>query len=229
MIHRSRRAALALLLLAAAACGGAAPPSGAKTTVISFKNLDCSDCGDQVSGDLAKMEGVYSAKFDKVKAEMTVVAAPTFDALAAAKKAKHDDEVFDLLLGAGQGSYLPWKEAPPGADVKTIVEGGVDVPDLTPHLVPGKVTIMDFGAKWCEPCRLLDEHLVAVMRDRQDIAYRKLDVGDWDTPLGTRYLKGVPALPYVIIFDKKGAKVDAIAGFDAKKVDAAIAKASAAP
>lgn len=214
--------------LALTACGAAGPPAEARTTVVSFVGLDCSDCGDELAEKLKKREGVYSTSFDKRRAELTVVAAPTFDVLAAAKADK-SDEPFELVLGAGKGTYLPWKPVPEGADIKTVVEGGVDVPDLKPHLVEGKVTLMDFGAKWCEPCRELDEHLAKVVAGRQDVAYRKLDVGDWDTPLGMRYLKGVAALPFVIVFDKTGKEVDRISGLDLKRVDAAIAKAAATP
>ena len=66
-----------------------------------------------------------------------------------------------------------------------------------------------------------------MLASRSDLAYRKLDVGDWDTPLGARYLKGVKALPYVLVFDKGGKQVAAISGLDLPALDAALAKASA--
>jgi hypothetical protein len=48
------------------------------------------------------------------------------------------------------------------------------VPDLAPHRVRGKVTGVDFSAIWCEPCRKLDEHMMATVQRRPDVAYRKL-------------------------------------------------------
>jgi hypothetical protein len=52
-----------------------------------------------------------------------------------------------------------------------------------------------------------------------------MNIVDWDTPLAARYLKGIPELPYVLVYDGKGARVDAIPGADLVRLDAAIAKA----
>lgn len=229
-ICRAARAALSLVFVffffSAVSCGGSQIPADARTTVLSLSNLDCGECGDMLASNLAKQKGVYKAAFNKRRAEVTVVASPSFDVFTTAKQAAAKEE-FQLVLGAGKGSYLAWAQSPAGADVKTVAKDGEDVPDLAPHLVKGKVTIVDFSAIWCEPCRTLDEHVLKTIEKRPDIAYRKLDVGDWDTPLAQRYLKGIPNLPYVIVFGKNGERVDAIAGLDLAKLDAAIAKGGA--
>ncbi len=213
-------AALALTL---AACGGAQVPKDARTTVLSFDNLDCSDCGHELAEKLGKKPGVYRTKFDNRTAELTVVAAPSFDVLGTAKGLAQGEE-YRLELGAGKGHYIAWTKPPEGIDVQTVAKDGADVPDLLPHLVRGKVTVIDFGAIWCDPCRKLDDHMLATLQKRDDVAYRKLDIGDWDTPLAQRYLKNVPALPYVLVFGKNGEKVDSIAGLDLARLDAAIGK-----
>jgi thiol-disulfide isomerase/thioredoxin len=110
--------------------------------------------------------------------------------------------------------------------VKTVATNGEDVPDLKPMLAPGKVTVVDFSAIWCEPCRKLDDHMAKLLESRKDVAYRKLDIGDWDTPLAQRYLKNIAALPYVIVYGPSGAKVQDVAGLDLPGLDAAIAKAA---
>jgi thiol-disulfide isomerase/thioredoxin len=200
-----------VLALALGACGGAQIPPDAKTTTLSLVGADCADCGAALVARLRERPGVYAATFDKQKAEVTLAAAPTFDPLSEART-------------AGRGTYLPWTKPPEGADVATIAEGGADVPDLAPHLVKGKVTVIDFGALWCEPCRKLDEHMMGLLAKRPDVAYRKLDIGDWDTPLAQRYLKSAAALPFVIVYDAAGTRVTEIAGLDLAKLDMAIGK-----
>jgi thiol-disulfide isomerase/thioredoxin len=224
-------AALLATSLAASACGGGIP-ANAKTTVVSLAGADCAECGESMVSSLGKAKGVYSVRFDKRKVEVTVVADPGFDALAAVQQAR-GAEPFEAKLGAGQGSYVAWKAPPPGADVVVANRDGADVPDLTTHFAKGKVHVVDFSAPWCGPCRALDEHLVEVAAARPDVRYVKLDIGDWDSPLAARYLRGVAALPYVLVYDKAGKRLEAVSGLDLARVDRAIdqagSKAPAAP
>lgn len=217
------RSALALSsLLCLAACGGVEPaPEGARTTVVSLRKIDCEECGAELVADLRERPGVYSAAFDRRRAEIAVTASPSFDVTGAVKQLAAD-EGFEAVLGGGKGEYLGWATYPEGADARTIAEGGADIPDLGAQVVRGKVTVIDFAASWCMPCRKLDAHMAKVLEARQDVAYRKLDIVDWETPLARRYLKQVSKLPYVIVYDTSGAQVDAIAGLAIDKLDAAI-------
>ncbi|KYF92265.1 hypothetical protein BE20_12235 [Sorangium cellulosum] len=209
-------------VLCLAACGGAQPASSdARTTVVSLRNIDCEACGAELVADLRERPGVYAATFDKRRAEIAVTASSSFD-VADAVKQLAADEGFEAVLGGGKGQYLGWATFPEGADARTISEGGADIPDLGAHVVPGKVTVIDFAASWCLPCRKLDAHMAKVLQARRDVAYRKLDIGDWGTPLAQRYLKHVSKLPYVIVYDATGAHLDAIAGLELDKLDAAI-------
>lgn len=212
--------------LLVASCATTGSREEAKTTVVSFTELDCSKCGDDMARALITEEGVFKTAFDKKTAELTVVAAPSVDVVALARSKKPADEKWNLVPGAGKGAYVSWEAPKAGLDVKQVAENGEDVADLTPHLAPGKVTIVDFSAKWCEPCRTLDEKVLAMLEARPGLAYRKLDIGDWDTPLAKRYLTGVKELPYVRVYDGSGRQVDALSGLDMVKLEAAVARAS---
>lgn len=200
------------------ACGPATPPA---RTVLSLARLDCSECGLELAKKLSSSPGVARTRFDRRRAEVIVEAAPGIDVFAAAK-ALSSSEDYELVAGAGKGSYLPPPAIPEGLDVAWSAKDGVDVPDLAALRVADKVTVMEFGAVWCEPCKAVDAHMVEVLRKRPDVAYRKLDIGDWDTPLAKHYLGDAPALPYLVVFGKDGARVDAFGRLDLARLDAAI-------
>ncbi len=212
---------LVLAFAAALACASRQPePASARRTTLSLKHLHCSTCGNHLAEELAAEPGVQSVRFDRKRAVLYVLANPSVDALARARSLKGEQE-FDVVEGGADGDYAPWPSAGAG-DVLELNHGGSDVADLRAHLVSGKVTVFDFGAIWCEPCRVLDEHMLEVSRKRTDVAYRKLDVDDFDTPLARHYLKGVPKLPYVIVYDKHGRVKAEITGLNVKGLDQAI-------
>jgi thiol-disulfide isomerase/thioredoxin len=122
--------------------------------------------------------------------------------------------------------FSPPAPPPAKADVAVIARNGEDVPSLEPHRVLGKVTVFDFYAAWCPPCRKMDEHLFPKLSSRGDIAIRKLDVGSWDTPLADRWLSDVPELPFLVVYDKKGRRVTEISGARFDAIDRAIEQAS---
>jgi len=114
-------------------------------------------------------------------------------------------------------------QPPAGADVVRLVEQGADLASLDGSVVAGKVTIFDFYADWCGPCRRVDEHVFALLAKRGDVAYRKLDIGSWDTPLAKHYLHDVPSLPYVVVYGKSGRRAGTMSGLDLAALDRAIA------
>lgn len=90
--------------------------------------------------------------------------------------------------------------------------GGADVVDLQPPgaaielvPVPNKLTIFEFGAAWCEPCKTLEPVLVELAKKHPDVAVRRIDVVDWDSPVVARYLTPRAFdLPHVKVFDATG-------------------------
>jgi hypothetical protein len=68
--------------------------------------------------------------------------------------------------------------------------------------------------------------MAGLLSARRDLAYRRLEIGDWDSPLARRYLREVPHLPYVIVFDAERRPVRAVAGLDLPALDRAIETAT---
>lgn len=116
---------------------------------------------------------------------------------------------------------------PPGADVRRLVAAGEDLPSLEAEVVRGKVTVFDFYADWCGPCRQVDEHLYALLAARSDVAYRKLNIVSWETPLARHYMKAAPSLPFVVVYGKDGRVAGTISGLDLAALDRAIAAGGA--
>lgn len=217
--------ALGLFCLPAAGCsaGGSA---ARQTTVLSLQNLGSAREGNELAGYLASQSGVDSSLLDKRHAEITVVAEPGFDFPAALRSSGIRGKL-RVVPGAGKGSYLPWAEAPPGADVVTIItDGGRRTIELSDLVEKDRVTVIELTALWCEECRKQHAQLVNTAAENRLIAYRKLEVGDWQTPLGQQYLKDIAELPYTIVFGRGGQQIDDIVGVDLKRLDEAIAKGS---
>jgi thiol-disulfide isomerase/thioredoxin len=196
-------------------------PDSATTTVISLQGIDCESCGTRVITALAR-PGIYATAFDRNTAELTVQYDATqvsvADMLAAVTTLGYTGSE-----GAGQGAYIPEVEFGPDLDVVKIASGGETV-ELESHLAPGKVTVFDFYAVWCKPCRAVDRHMRDVLTQHDDVALRKLDVVDWDSEVAKQHLKSAAELPYVFVYGRDGKQVAAISGLALEVLDAAIAK-----
>jgi thioredoxin 1 len=88
--------------------------------------------------------------------------------------------------------------------VRIVSNGGEQV-DLSSLLAPGKITIVDFYADWCGPCRQISPHLEQLARTDPDIALLKIDIVNWNTPVTRQF--GIESVPNVRVFGRTGAQV----------------------
>jgi len=190
-----------------------------RTQVFSIQGADCGDCGEEIKAELKGVKGVKKAEFDKHKVELTVRLADGVGDEVVMEAARRAGLV--AIPGPGQGAYLPMKEYPAGSDVLTLTKDGSAVGPLAKLAVPGKYTVFDVYAEWCGPCRVVDERLQQVVATRKDVAVRKLNVRDFDTPLALELGPQFESLPYVVVISPSGKRTD-VSGTDFEKLDKAL-------
>ena len=123
---------------------------------------------------------------------------------------------FVSAIGCGHSSFqaTPSHPFPPGMDVLLISHHGESV-ELAPFLAKSKLTIYDFYADWCSNCRIFDTHIGEYAAAHPTtIAYRKINIVDWESPVALQFLKEIDELPYAIVFDTKGKRFQDISGLD---------------
>lgn len=212
----ARALGMALLLAVLAGCASTAK------TVLSMREIDCAMCGTNAMEALEKQPGVDKMAFDRRSAELTIHYDPDKIEPRALAKVAGEAAGVRVLIGEGKGTYLKMQGWPATADVQLIKS-----PKATLEPVKGKVTIFDFYAKWCGPCRQVDAELRKMAEAGANIAVRKIDIGDWGTAMADAHMKGIAELPYVRIHGLDGALVDTIVGLDLPRMRARIAAAGA--
>jgi copper chaperone CopZ len=206
---------LSLLLVLAAA-----PSWADRVQVFSVQGADCASCADKIKDELEKTKGVGKVEFDKQKVELTVKLEDGIGdetVISAVERAG-----FKALVGPGQGAYLAHPEYPAGADVLWLSRDGSAVGPLPKLRAAAKYTVFDVYADWCGPCRTVDERLRDIVGQRPDVAVRKLNLVDFESPLGKELGSRLEALPYLVVFTPSGKRID-IAGVDMAKLDKALA------
>ena len=88
--------------------------------------------------------------------------------------------------------------------IKIVSNGGRQV-DLPALMAPGKITIVDFYAEWCGPCRKISPQLEQLTKDDPDVVLLKIDIVNWGTPVTHQF--GIESVPNVRVFGRTGAQL----------------------
>ncbi|XP_062598966.1 uncharacterized protein LOC134260419 [Saccostrea cucullata] len=87
-------------------------------------------------------------------------------------------------------------------------------------IAEGKLTVVDFYATWCGPCRMIAPKIEEMEAANPDVNFVKVDV---DENSDTAEACGISAMP-TFHFYKNGEKLDEVVGADEGKIQELVAK-----
>jgi thiol-disulfide isomerase/thioredoxin len=200
----------------------ATPARADRVQVYSIQGFACESCEAMMAPHLERVKGIKSWSFDPATYEYTMT-------LADGVRDKGVLEAFErqgyrAIVGAGHGTVPARHEPEPypdGADVALLSPNGEAVGPLDKLRVAQKFTVFDVYADWCGPCRAVDQYLREISGTRTDIAVRRLNVVSFESPLARELGRKLRSLPYVVVFDPAGKRVE-INGADAARLSAAL-------
>ena len=190
---------------------------GQKTFEFTIEGMTCQGCVDMVTKTLENVDGVVSVLID-LDSKHAMVVAESNVAEADLREAIHANTNFEALF---EGEKLPQpltEKEEKGLDIK-VITGGAKI-KLKDHLARGKLTIFDFYAEWCGPCKVFSPKLERLLLEQPNLALRKVDVVDWKSALANQLTKdyNLPALPFTVIFDEHGNFLGKVEGNNIEEV-----------
>jgi thiol-disulfide isomerase/thioredoxin len=105
-----------------------------------------------------------------------------------------------------------------------VISHGAQV-NINQHLALGNVTVVDFYADWCGPCRQLSPSLEQMARSDPEIALRKIDIVNWRTAVVQQF--NIHSIPQVDVYNRGGSLVGTVNGADIDKIKSYVAQAKA--
>jgi thiol-disulfide isomerase/thioredoxin len=90
------------------------------------------------------------------------------------------------------------------AKIRIVSNGGEQV-DLPALMAPGKITIVDFYAEWCGPCRQISPHLEQLAKTDPDVVLLKIDIVKWNTPITRQF--DIQSVPNMRVFGRTGTQL----------------------
>jgi thioredoxin 1 len=153
---------------------------------------------------IAKVYFLELPKEDQERYHYNPAVASTYSAQQATNKAT------TAVAGRGQASE--------------VISHGAVV-DITQHLALGNVTVVEFYADWCGPCRMLSPSLEQMAQSDPEVALRKIDIVRWGTPVSQEF--NVRSIPLVNIYNRGGSLVGTVHGVDFDSVKRYVAEAKA--
>jgi len=86
-----------------------------------------------------------------------------------------------------------------------VVSNGGEQVNLGSLMIPGKITIVDFYADWCGPCRRISPQLEQLAKTDPDVVLLKINIVNWNTPVTRQF--GIESVPNVRVFSRIGSQL----------------------
>jgi len=195
-----------------------------QTFTFTVEGMTCDNCAQSLTKTLQKLEGVKTASviFDTKTATVTASSEITVEKIKAAVKGSNFEALFE-----GESLSKPLtEEEKKGLDIE-VIKGGNKI-KIKEHLTEDKITIFDFYADWCGPCRVFSPKVERFIKNNPDVALRKVDIVAWKSELSKQLTKNykMPSLPFVLIFDDDGKLLGKVEGNYIEQVEAIVKSSS---
>ena len=123
---------------------------------------------------------------------------------------------------AQQAINQPTPASAGGGQQGEVISHGAKV-DIDQHLALGNVTVVEFYADWCGPCRMLTPSLEQMVKSDPEVALRKIDIVRWGTPVAQQF--NIRSIPQVNVYNRGGGLVGTVSGVDIEQVKVYVAHA----
>lgn len=219
---------LKILLLAVGFIGAGNRYAAAKDTtnltnkvfLFEVAGMNCEKCAITATEALRKLPGVTAASVDFESGAAHVDANESMTTQDVRRTIA--DLSFEACF-AGDAVEPPLTEDEKARlDIRTISRGRKV--RIKSHLPKGKITIVDYYADWCAPCKILSPKIERILLRHDHVALRKIDISDWDSAAAkqaTREFR-LPGLPFVVVYNDKGRVLGTVPGNHVERIEALV-------
>lgn len=186
-----------------------------QTYTFKIEGMSCNACANTATKALQSIKGAKSVNVNFNSKTAIVMGNVT---KADIKKAMKEMTNFEVIF-EGDSIVKPLTNAErENLDIETI-KGGSKI-KFKEHLSSGKITIFDFYADWCAPCRVFSPKVEYFIKNNSNVALRKVDIVSWKSELSKQLTKNykMPALPFTLIFNDKGKLLGKVEGNNIEEV-----------